>query len=177
MDGDDTNGAAGRGGVVVGIDGAPGCRPVLEHALHDAARRHARLRVVAVVPLPDYWMATYGATVWSPSAEVVAEVRAEAQRTVDEVVAAHAGLFARVPVTVVAVVGMPADVLVEASRDADLLVLGHRGRNAFTSAVLGSVGLHCVLYAACSVTIVRPAPETHFAEMAVVGAMVGPVPA
>jgi nucleotide-binding universal stress UspA family protein len=47
-------------------------------------------------------------------------------------------------------------VLVEASEGADLLVLGDRGR----SALLGSVGLHCVLHATCPVTIVRPAAVT-----------------
>jgi nucleotide-binding universal stress UspA family protein len=46
-----------------------------------------------------------------------------------------------------------------ALRGADLLVLGHRGRGGFASAVLGSVGLHCVLHALCPVTIVRPERE------------------
>jgi nucleotide-binding universal stress UspA family protein len=146
-------------GTVVGIDGTPGSRPVLEHALHDAARRGARLRVVAVVPLPEYWVATYGMGVVPPSAEVVAEMRADAQGMVDEVVAAHAGLLTRVPVSVVAVVGAPAQVLLAEAQDADLLMLGDRGRGALASAVLGSVGLHCVLHAACAVTIVRPVPE------------------
>jgi nucleotide-binding universal stress UspA family protein len=146
-------------GTVVGIDGTPGSRPVLEHALHDAARRGARLRVVAVVPLPGYWVATYGMGVVPPSAEVVAEMRADAQGMVDEVVAAHAGLLTRVPVSVVAVVGAPAQVLLAEAQDADLLMLGDRGRGALASAVLGSVGLHCVLHAACAVTIVRPVPE------------------
>ena len=49
-----------------------------------------------------------------------------------------------------------AKALIDQSRDADLLVLGHRGRGGFKSAVLGSVGLHCVLHATCPVTIVRP---------------------
>lgn len=40
---------------------------------------------------------------------------------------------------------------------ADLLVLGHRGRGAVRSALLGSVGLHCVLHAPCPVTVVRSA--------------------
>lgn len=162
--------------VVVGIDGTAGSRPALEHALRDAALRGARLRVVAVVPLPEYWVATYGGMgVVPPSAEVVAEVRADAQRTVDEVVAAHGALLTRVPVSVVAVVGAPGQVLLEQARDADLLVLGHRGRGALTSAVLGSVGLHCVLHAACAVTIVRPPPEYALPDAAPVG--LAPVPA
>lgn len=55
--------------------------------------------------------------------------------------------------------GSPGKVLVEQARRADALVLGHRGRGAFASVLLGSVGLHCVLHATCPVTIVRPAPE------------------
>jgi len=54
--------------------------------------------------------------------------------------------------------GRPAEVLVEVSRHAAVLVVGHRGRGALTSAVLGSVGLHCVLHARCPVTVVRPHP-------------------
>jgi nucleotide-binding universal stress UspA family protein len=60
-----------------------------------------------------------------------------------------------VPVDVVAIPGSPAKVLVHQTRDADVLVLGHRGRGAVAGALLGSVGLACVLHATCPVTIVR----------------------
>ena len=60
------------------------------------------------------------------------------------------------PVTVQAETGTPGHVLVDAAEGADVLVLGHRGRGAVRSALLGSVGLHCILHAACPVTIVRP---------------------
>jgi nucleotide-binding universal stress UspA family protein len=40
--------------------------------------------------------------------------------------------------------------------DADLLVVGHRGRGGIARACLGSVGLQCVLHAACPVVVVRP---------------------
>ena len=62
----------------------------------------------------------------------------------------------RVPTELVTLPGPAAKALIDQSRDADLLVLGHRGRGGFKSAVLGSVGLHCVLHATCPVTIVRP---------------------
>ena len=165
------------GTVVVGVDGTRASRPVLEHALHDAARRGARLRVVAVVPPPEYWVETYGMGVVAPSVEVVAQVRADAQRMVDGVVAAHGDLLTRVPVSVAAVVRAPSDVLLAESRDADLLVVGHRGRGAVASAVLGSVGLHCVLHASCAVTIVAPEREVAVPDVAPVGVGTATVPA
>ncbi len=144
------------GTVVVGVDGSPGSRSALQHALEDASRRRARLRLVAAVPLPEYWATAYGMSAPPPSAETVADVRAEAQRMVDEMVAAHPGIAAGLSIDVNAMPGTPAEVLLEASLGADLLVVGHRGRGAFTSALLGSVGLQCVLRAACPVTVVRP---------------------
>jgi nucleotide-binding universal stress UspA family protein len=76
---------------------------------------------------------------------------------VDGVLAARPDLAARVEVSVESRAGAPGRVLLDAADEADLLVIGHRGRGAVSSAVLGSVGLHCVLHASCPVTVVRPA--------------------
>ena len=147
------------GVVVVGVDGSPGSTAALEFAVQDAIRRRARLRVVAVVPLADYWggwrgtAAAYTGRWPAPPEDLVATARSQAQRMVDEVAADRTPL---VSVDVEAVAGGPAPVLLDAAEGADLLVLGHRGRGAFSSAVLGSVGLQCVLHATCPVTIVRP---------------------
>jgi nucleotide-binding universal stress UspA family protein len=78
---------------------------------------------------------------------------------VDDVVRERGGAVADVPVEVHAVGGSPGYVLVEQSRDAELLVVGHRGRGGFRSAMLGSVGLQCVLHASVPVTVVRPGPS------------------
>jgi nucleotide-binding universal stress UspA family protein len=88
--------------------------------------------------------------------EITEDLGGAVRRQLDEVLSAHPELVA-VPVTVEAVIGAPGRVLVEAAAGADELVLGHRGRGALGSALLGSVGLHCVLYAPCPVTVVRPA--------------------
>jgi nucleotide-binding universal stress UspA family protein len=147
------------GVVVVGVDGSPGSTAALEFAVQDAIRRRARLRVVAVVPLADYWggwrgtAAAYTGRWPAPPEDLVANARSQAQRMVDEVAADRTPL---VSVDVEAVAAGPAPVLLGAAEGADLLVLGHRGRGAFSSAVLGSVGLQCVLHATCPVTIVRP---------------------
>ena len=62
-----------------------------------------------------------------------------------------------VPVQLRVVSGNPGAVLVDEAADADLLVVGHRGRGGIASACLGSVGLHCVLHATCPVVVVRDA--------------------
>jgi nucleotide-binding universal stress UspA family protein len=82
--------------------------------------------------------------------------RQVAKDAVDAFVADHPALAGRVEMEVVGVAGHPATELVEQSREAALLVLGHRGRGAIASAFLGSVGLGCALHAHCPVTIVRP---------------------
>jgi len=51
--------------------------------------------------------------------------------------------------------GLPAQVLIAASADADLLVIGSRGHGGFAEALLGSVGQHCVQHAHCPVLITR----------------------
>lgn len=123
-------------------------------------RRRARLHVVAAVSMAEYWggwrgtAATYTGRWPAAPEDLLADAQAEAQRLVDEMIAARAG-DPPVPVEVKAKAGRPAQVLLDAARAADLLVLGHRGRGALASAVLGSVGLQCVLQASCPVTIVR----------------------
>lgn len=47
--------------------------------------------------------------------------------------------------------------LLGSSEDADLLVVGSRGRGSLSSLLLGSVSLHCVSRAHCPVAVVRPA--------------------
>jgi nucleotide-binding universal stress UspA family protein len=52
--------------------------------------------------------------------------------------------------------GNPGGVLVDRSRDADLLVVGSRGKGGFAGLLLGSVSEKCVRHAACTVVVVRP---------------------
>jgi nucleotide-binding universal stress UspA family protein len=143
--------------IVVGVDGSPGSRAALEFAMAEAARRGTVLRVIAAVALPEYYATAYGAYIPPPREEFVADVRAEMQRFVDEVVAARSDLAIGLLITMQARAGRAGEVLIEAAEGAELLVVGHRGRGSVASRLLGSVGLHCVLHASCPITVV-PTP-------------------
>jgi len=150
--------------IVVGVDGSAEAARALEYAAAEAARRGARLRVVSVFSMPDYWMVPIGFAPPQVTVPPVEELRSgaqeAAQRAVDELSASRPDLAGQIEVETVGICGHASDDLVEQSRGADLLVLGHRGRGAIASAVLGSVGLSCVLHAGCPVTIVRPTEHT-----------------
>jgi nucleotide-binding universal stress UspA family protein len=96
----------------------------------------------------------------APSWDLQPAAQEQAQSAVDALSAARPDLVRQIEIEPLGVCGRPTDELVERSRGADLLVVGHRGRGAVASALLGSVGLGCVLRARCPVTIVRPGANT-----------------
>lgn len=144
--------------IVAGYDGSPGARAAVVHALQDAARRVGRVRVVWAFRRPDYWTELYGLVLQVELPDVAYRLESRAHACVEEIVAADPRL-AGVPVEVRAVCGPPGKVLVSEAESAAGLVLGHRGLSGVAGAVVGSVGLHCVLHAACPVTVVRGAPQ------------------
>jgi len=152
--------------VVVGVDGSAESLAALTYAMEQAARRGTGVRVVSAFLPPQYWPSAYGLSAPPTIAKVKADLRVIASRMVEQVVAAQ-GAFASVPVELHEVSGSPANLLIEQARGADLLVVGHRGLGGFASALLGSVGLHCVLHAQCPVTVVRrPAQRPEVTEEA-----------
>ena len=144
--------------VVVGVDGSPESRGALRFALEDARRRGAAVKAITAYLSPEYWAASYGLSAL-PAIEEVVEDNVIVAREALQTVVAGAPALADVPVDIVALPGAPAKVLLEQAQDAELLVVGHRGRGGFRSAVLGSVGMHCVLHATVPVTVVRPQQE------------------
>lgn len=148
---DDEQGHAGR--MVVGVDGSPGARTALGWALAHAARRGAALEVVSSFPVQLY-VADPLLLDENQLEAVRADTLERARALVDEA-RAEAGQ-PDVPVQVLAVAGPPSPVLLAASEDAGLLVVGSRGRGAVKSLVLGSVALSCVTHARVPVVVVPP---------------------
>jgi len=142
--------------VVVGVDGSANARAALAFAIDEAVMRRSALRVIAAVQLPDYGLASLTMLELPSPEKLVDDVLKAAQSRVDELVAAYGEGAGGVSIAVEAVAGHPGDVLCGAADGAELLVVGHRGRGASASRLIGSVGLHCVLHANCPVTVVRP---------------------
>jgi nucleotide-binding universal stress UspA family protein len=140
--------------IVVGIDGSDASKAALRWAVDDARGRGAE--VVALhaydVELPTADLA--------PTAPIdipafVGDIHEEAERFVAQVVDDVVGKTATVDVAPIAVEEPDfAKALIDASRDADLLVVGSHGRG-LSPLRLGSVSLECAQHAACPVVIHR----------------------
>ena len=139
-------------GITVGIDGSHDAHLALEWAMQEAAVRHVPLTVVTVHNVPvSGWT---GGPIILP-ADGPALERAY-QAAGDAVAKAAAALGESKPpsVKVRAVNGFPAQELIEASRDADLLVVGSRGGGGFARLLLGSISDHVMHHAYCPVVVV-----------------------
>lgn len=129
--------------VIAAVDGSGPSRRALRAAAIEAELRGASLRVVHAVhwdPLGVEWITpTKEQLVAWGERLVAAELAATGVRAITEVVHGH-----------------PKEVLIQAAQEADLLVLGHRGRNPLAGLLLGSTSEHCARHAPCPVIVVRP---------------------
>jgi nucleotide-binding universal stress UspA family protein len=163
--------------IVVGVDASPGALRAMAWAADEARLRQAALQVVHAYhsqelaaplyfpsqhALPGRAVAAGGRPAQQEMAETLRDrgefegaVRRQAEdlleTLLDELGEAANGV--EVQRTVVEDRN-PAEALVELSADADLLVVGSRGRGGFTSLLLGSVSHAAVLHATCPVVVI-----------------------
>lgn len=153
------------GRIVVGVDGSEGSRQALLWAAEEARLRGASLEVIHTYEHHLSWQGYGGDESMSAEAfeamregiEAAAREAAEhAQALVDRMVE---GLDGPEATGLAIESSRPAQTLVEHSRDADLLVVGSRGRGGFKSLMLGSVSHQCAQHAECPVVIIRSKHE------------------
>ncbi len=130
------------GRVIVGLDDSEPSRRALAIAAQEAEVRDAELHAIHVVQ----W-ANLGAELMVPTPRQLVDW---GTNLVDRELA-DSGVVAR-PIVLE---GHPADTLVRQSKDADLLVLGARGRGGVAGLLMGSTADHCTQHAACPVLVVR----------------------
>jgi len=142
-------------GIVVGVDGSDHSHRALIWAMRQAALQHVPLTVLTVRPDPVrpatgiYWgVHSYPEDSHNPEVarkaigEIVEQARNEIGETAPQV-------------TVSVVTGDPAEELINASHDADLVVMGSRGSGGFASLLMGSVSSKVTHHAACPVVVIR----------------------
>jgi nucleotide-binding universal stress UspA family protein len=139
-------------GILVGLDGSKAAHDALEWAVKHSALEHLPLNVLAVHEVAR--------SAWSGNPIIYPEDRAEedtARQAAQEAVNATISKLGVQPesVTVTTVSGQPAQALIDASGNADLVVVGSRGAGGFASLLLGSVSSKVVHHAACPVVVVR----------------------
>lgn len=136
--------------IVVGVDGSACGELALRWACEEAELRGATLRVVAA-----YEGVGAEADQLAAMDDLEQRARREAEQVLDLAVAEVARQHPGLPVERAAVDGDPPDVLVEEAREADLLVVGSRGRGGVAGLLLGSVSQACVQQAQGAVVVVR----------------------
>jgi nucleotide-binding universal stress UspA family protein len=134
--------------VVVGVDGSPAAASALEVAIEEARLRQARLRVT-------YAYAALGVPLTGSTGHDYYEQTEHEAKEVLQRAAAAAASTEGLEVEWLGVPGNPAEVLIEASQEASLLVVGSRGRGGFIGLMMGSVSNQCVHHSHCPVLVVR----------------------
>jgi nucleotide-binding universal stress UspA family protein len=144
-------------GIVVGIDGSAHSHRALDWAVKEAALRHTPLTVVTVYrTVVGYG----GGAVDYPGDQALSGQTRKAAEEATAKTLAEAGDQRPEQVTVEAVSGIPAEELVHASKDADMIVVGSRGTGGFSRLLLGSVSSQVAHHAHCPVVVI-PADERH----------------
>jgi nucleotide-binding universal stress UspA family protein len=144
--------AGGQELVVVGVDGSAASVAALAWAARYGSAAGARVQALLAWHYP-------GPIEKAPDS-IFEQTNAQMQTTLDEAVAkAIPGQTSGVETSIG--YGHPAQVLIDASNEADLLVVGSHGHGAWTGMLVGSVSIHCVTGAHCPVVVVRSHDHDH----------------
>jgi nucleotide-binding universal stress UspA family protein len=144
-------------GVIVGIDGSPSSDAAVRWAAHDAAIRG--------LPLTLVYVENPAAPTWS-QAPILQESAGE-QEAEDRGLLANAAKIAREAIADTAQIQINGELLssaivptlVDQSKDAELIVVGSRGRGALSRGFLGSVSSGLIRHAHCPVALIRDEDE------------------
>ena len=137
--------------IVVGVDGSDFSTTALKLAGRMARVLGAPLEIVTCLGTSDLFLASHLPEERSPTTTQLEET---AKRLVSESLERAFGGDIPERLTRTVKFGPPAKVLVEESRDAQLLVVGRRGRGGFLAQVMGSVSGACAAHAHCPVLVV-----------------------
>ena len=146
--------------ILVGIDGSEYSPAALRLAGRLSTALAAPLQVVTCLGFSDFYLPEH----LPPGGDLdtKAELEAIARRNMEQAIDRAFGQERPEHLTAVVTVGSPAKVLVEESRNAQMLVLGRRGHGGLLGQLMGSVSAACAAHAHCPVLVVgQDAEEDH----------------
>ena len=136
--------------VLVGLDDSPQGKLAIARAFQAASLRGVPLIAITAWDYGPY--DAFNAEIWAHSMDEMNQMMVdEAEKLIADKVAE----FPDVDVTIQPARGRPEVALVEASKNAGLLVIGSKGRGGFASLLLGSTSRHVLREAYCPVVITR----------------------
>jgi nucleotide-binding universal stress UspA family protein len=143
---------AAEGPVAVGVDDSPSADVLLETASEQASGRRCALMVVrAFLPVLPLWLDSV------PAIDVqTVDQDTDERARLEEQLAPWRAKYPETRVEAVLTHDSVAGALVEASKHAQLVVVGSRGHGVIAGTLLGSVGLQLLHHAQCPVYIARP---------------------
>ncbi|VVJ21727.1 Universal stress protein family [Amycolatopsis camponoti] len=145
----------GSGPVVVGVDGSPNSEQALAIAFEEASLRGTPLIALHAWNDVTYEDAFGTARILTPPDTL----EDDEERLLGQRLAGWQEKYPDVEVRRVLVRDRPRHALLEASAEAQLVVVGSRGRGGFTGMLLGSTSQALVQHAQCPVLVVRPEPK------------------
>lgn len=131
--------------VIVGVDGSPDSLRALRWAADYAQQVGAPLEAVITWEVETLYATTFAGK-WDTTA-----VKQRHREFLDEAITKGLGDGAQVRPRVEQ--GNASEVLVRASEDAQMVVVGSRGHGGFAGMMLGSVSQHLVTHARCPVLV------------------------
>ena len=138
-------------GIIVGIDGSVHSRRALEWAISEAAIRRMPLTVLTVQQaVAGYW----GPVIYPQDLDFVEQAAKVAQEETDDILEKLDAGSRPPSVSVRAVMGLPADEILTAAQDADMIVVGSRGAGGFKRLLMGSVSTQVTHHAQCPVVVI-----------------------
>lgn len=141
----------GRRGVIVGVDGSEGATQAVAFAAAEADREGQELTVLYAFQGPDRWIDS-GALTETLAQRVVDEEQVVLSETISGLSEDYPDLAVH---KVLEMDMQPAAALIEAAADAQMLVVGSRGRGGFKRLLLGSTA-HAVLTHLPCPTVITP---------------------
>lgn len=148
--------------VVAGIDGSPAAETAIKWAAAEAVSRGAELKLVHSFVWPLFPVPL------GPS-DMAPGLRAAADKIVQDSVELARKFEPGVAVEGLRRDGFPSPVLIQASTEADLVVIGSRGLGVTLGALIGSTGLDLSANAQCPVVVVRPGESGESGRRVVIG--------